>query len=61
LYLILGIKAWGVGLLVNTTISILEKDDDLVVLIINNRVAYAKEVCMAWDLKCKKHEPSKVR
>jgi hypothetical protein len=59
--LILGIKTWGVGLLVNTIVSILEKDDDLVVLIKNNKVAYAKEVCIAWDPKCKKHGPSKAR
>jgi hypothetical protein len=59
--LIFGIKAWGVGLLVNTTVSILEMDDDLVVLIKNNRVVYAKEVCMAWDPKCKKHGLSKAR
>jgi hypothetical protein len=59
--LILGVKAWGVGLLINTTVFILEKDGDWVVLIRNNKVAYAKEMCMAWDLKCGKHGPSKVR
>jgi hypothetical protein len=44
---ILMIKAWGVGLLANITISILENDDDLVVLITNSTMAYAKEVCVA--------------
>jgi hypothetical protein len=34
-----GIKAWGVRLLASKIISILEKDDDLVVFIRNNRVA----------------------
>jgi hypothetical protein len=43
---IFGIETWGVGLLASTTISILEKDDDLVVFIINNMVAYAKEMCV---------------
>ncbi len=55
---ILMIKAWG---LTSTNVSILEKDDDLVVLITNSKMAYAKEVCVAWDLKCEKHGPSKVR
>jgi len=32
---IFGIKAWGVGLLTSTIISILEKDDDLVAFIRN--------------------------
>jgi hypothetical protein len=36
---IFGIKVWGVGLLASTIISILEKDDDLVVFIRNNMVA----------------------
>jgi hypothetical protein len=58
---ILGMEAWGVGLLASTIVFILENDDDLVVLIINNRMVYAKEVCMTWDLKCEKHEPSKAR
>ncbi len=55
---IFGIETWGVGLL---TISILEKDDDLVAFIGNNMVAYAKEICVTWDLKHEKHGPSKVR
>jgi hypothetical protein len=42
------IKA-GVGLLVSITISILEKDNDLVVLVKNNEMAYAKEVRTTWD------------
>ncbi len=58
---IFGIEAWGVGLLASTTISILEKDDDLVAFIKNNEMAYAKEVRMTWDPKCKKHGPSKAR
>jgi hypothetical protein len=58
---ILGIKTWGVGLLANTTVSILEKDDDLVALIKNNKMAYAKKMCTTWDPKCKKHRPSKAR
>ncbi len=40
---ILMIKAWGVGLLANAIVSILEKDDDLVVFITNSTVAYAKK------------------
>jgi hypothetical protein len=36
---IFGIKAWGVRLLASTIVSILEKDDNLVVLIRNKRVA----------------------
>jgi hypothetical protein len=55
---ILMIKAWG---LTSTNVSILQKDDDLVVLITNSKMVYAKEVCVAWDLNCKKHGPSKVR
>jgi hypothetical protein len=50
-----------VGLLASTTISILEKDDDLVAFIKNNEMAYAKEVRTTWDPKCKKHGPSKAR
>jgi hypothetical protein len=42
---ILGIETWGVGLLANTTVSILEKDDDLVALIKNSKMAYAKKMC----------------
>jgi hypothetical protein len=36
---IFGIKAWGVRLLASKIVSILEKEDDLVVFITNNRVA----------------------
>jgi len=50
-----------VGLLASTTISILEKDDDLVAFFKNNEMAYAKEVRTTWDPKCKKHGPSKAR
>jgi hypothetical protein len=58
---ILGMEAWGMGLLASTIVFILEKDDDLVVLIINNRMVYAKEMCMKWDPKHEKHGPSKAR
>jgi hypothetical protein len=58
---ILGMEAWGVGLLASITVFILENDDDLVVFIINNKMVYAKEVCMTWDPKCEKHGPSKAR
>ncbi len=58
---ILGIEAWGVGLLESTIISILEKDDDLVVLIKNSRVVYAKETCMTWEPKCEKQKPFNAR
>jgi hypothetical protein len=58
---IFGIEAWGVGLLVNTTISNLEKDDDLVAFIESNEMAYSKEVRTTWEPKCKKHRPSKAR
>lgn len=58
---ILGMEAWGVGLLASTIVFILEKFDDLVVFIINNMMVYAKEVCMTWDPKCEKHGPSKAR
>jgi hypothetical protein len=55
------IKACGVGLLASTIVSILEKDDDLVVFITNSTMVCAKELCVAWDLKCEKHGPSKVK
>ncbi len=54
----LGIESQYVGLLISTIVSILEKDDDLVALIINNRMVYAKEVCTP---KHEKHGPFKAR
>ncbi len=58
---ILGIEARGVGLLESIIISILEKDDDLVVLIKNSRVVYAKEMCMTCEPKCEKQRPFNTR
>ncbi len=58
---ILGMETWGVVLLANTIVFILGKDNDLVVLIINNKMVYAKEMCMTWDPKHEKHGPSKAR
>jgi hypothetical protein len=55
---ILGIESQYVGLLVSTIVSILEKDDDLVAFIRNNRMVYAKKVCTP---KHEKHGPFKAR
>jgi hypothetical protein len=58
---ILGMEAWGVGLLASTIVFILEKDVDLVVFIINKRMVYVKEVCTTWDFKHEKHMLSEAR
>ncbi len=46
---IIGISTRGEGLWVSTSFSCITKDDDLVVLIINSKVAYTKEVCVTFQ------------